>query len=306
MKQRADRYCDTCMTGKIIKGIAGFYYVAVAGSGVYACKAKGIFRKERQKPLVGDLVRIDVLDEQEREANLTDILPRKNALIRPAVANVDQAMILFALREPDPDGMLLDRFLVTMEQQGIPVILCFNKTDLAGREEVRRWKDIYAAAGYEVLAIRALEEEGAEIVRQHLEGRTTVVAGPSGAGKSTLTNALLRTAHMETGALSEKLRRGKNTTRHAELVPLGPETFFCDTPGFTALEMPYMEPETLAACFPEFRPYETACRFPDCAHLQEPDCGVREALENGQIRPERYAHYCRFYEELKERKKRRY
>ena len=294
------------MTGKIIKGIAGFYYVAVAGSGVYACKAKGIFRKEKQKPLVGDMVRIDVLDEQEREANLTDILPRKNALIRPAVANVDQAMILFALREPDPEGMLLDRFLVTMEQQGIPVILCFNKTDLADREEVRRWKDIYTAAGYEVFAIQASEEEGAETVRKRLEGRTTVVAGPSGAGKSTLTNALLRTAHMETGTLSEKLRRGRNTTRHAELVPLGENTFFCDTPGFTALEMPYMEPEGLAGCFPEFRPYEGACRFPDCAHLQEPDCGVREALESGKIRPERYDHYSRFYEELKDRKKRRY
>ena len=294
------------MTGKIIKGIAGFYYVSVAGSGIYACKARGIFRKDGQKPLVGDMVEIEVLDERDKEANLTAILPRRNALVRPAVANVDQAMILFALHEPDPDGMLLDRFLITMERQQIPAFLCFNKTDLAETEEIRRWMDIYTGCGYDVFPIRADAEEGTDAVRQRLAGKTTVVAGPSGAGKSTLTNVLLHTAHMETGVLSEKLKRGKNTTRHAELVPLDDNTFFCDTPGFTALDMPVMPCGELAACFPEFRPCLQGCRFPDCSHLHEPDCAVQEALREGKIAPERYDHYRRFYEELKEAEKRRY
>ncbi len=294
------------MTGTIIKGIAGFYYVAVAGSGIYACKARGIFRKDRQKPLVGDHVEIEVLDERDKEANLVRILPRRNALVRPAVANVDQAMILFALRDPDPDGMLLDRFLVSMERQQVPVLLCFNKTDLAEDEEIRRWMDLYAGCGYEVFPIRAEKEEGTDALRQRLAGRTTVVAGPSGAGKSTLTNVLLRTVHMETGALSEKLKRGKNTTRHAELVPLGDDTFFCDTPGFTALDMPAMECGELASCFPEFRPYLTQCRFPDCSHLHEPDCAVQEACRDGKISSERFEHYRRFFGELKELEKRRY
>ena len=294
------------MTGKIIKGIAGFYYVSVAGSGVYACKARGIFRKDRQKPLVGDQVGIEVLDEKDKEANLVSILPRKNALLRPAVANVDQALLLFALHDPDPDSMLLDRFLVTMEKQQVPVLLCFNKTDLAEDEEIRRWMELYAGCGYEVLTIRAEKEEGTEELRRHLAGKTTVAAGPSGVGKSTLTNVLLRTVHMETGALSEKLRRGKNTTRHAELVPLDDNTFFCDTPGFTSLEVPAMACEELASCFPEFRPYLHTCRFPDCAHLHEPDCAVQEACEAGKIPPERYEHYRRFYEELKEAERRRF
>ena len=294
------------MTGKIIKGIAGFYYVSVAGSGIYACKARGIFRKDRKKPLVGDQVEIEVLDDQDKEANLVQILPRRNALIRPAVANVDQAMILFALHDPDPDAMLLDRFLVTMEKQQIPSLLCFNKTDLADDEEISRWMERYAGCGYDVFTIRAEKEEGTEALRQRLAGKTTVVAGPSGVGKSTLTNVLLRTAHMETGTLSEKLKRGKNTTRHAELVPLDDTTFFCDTPGFTALEMPAMECEELASCFPEFRPYLQRCRFPDCAHLHEPDCAVQEACAGGEIAVERYEHYRRFYEELKEAERRRF
>ena len=294
------------MTGKIIKGIAGFYYVSVAGSGIYACKARGIFRKDRQKPLVGDQVEIDILDERDKEANLVRILPRRNVLIRPAAANVDQALILFALHDPEPDSLLLDRFLVTMEKQQIPTLLCFNKTDLADEEEISRWMKLYAGCGYDVFTIRAEKEEGTEVLRQRLAGRTTIVAGPSGVGKSTLTNVLMRTAHMETGTLSEKLKRGKNTTRHAELVPLDDDTFFCDTPGFTALEMPVLECAELASYFPEFRPYLHKCRFPDCAHMHEPDCAVLEACEEGKIAPERYAHYRRFYEEIKEAERRRF
>ena len=292
------------LTGTIIKGIAGFYYVATVGSGIYACRARGIFRKEKTKPLVGDRVEIEVLDEKDKEANLIRIQPRKNALIRPAVANVDQAMLLFSLQSPDPDATLLDRFLIMMEKQEVPTVLCFNKTDLVEENEGRRWKDIYTACGYEVFLISAGKEEGIAELKERLQGKTTVVAGPSGVGKSTLTNLMQDVVRMETGELSEKLRRGKNTTRHAELVPLGEDTFFCDTPGFTSLDIPDLQPQELGAYFPEFEPFRGMCRYPDCAHMEEPDCAIRGAVEEGKISAERYRHYQRFYEELKE--KRRY
>ena len=294
------------LKGTIIKGIAGFYYVATVESGIYACRARGIFRKDNQKPLVGDRVEIEVTDEQDKEANVVRILPRKNALIRPAVANVDQAMLLFALRSPDPDGTLLDRFLLLMETQQVPVLICFNKTDLAGDAEAARWREIYESCGYDVHLISAGLEQGTEELKACLQGKTTVVAGPSGAGKSTLTNLMQTAVHMETGELSEKLGRGKNTTRHAELVPLDGDTFFCDTPGFTSLDLPGIEAADRDQYFPEFAPYREQCRFPDCAHMQEPDCAVRDAVDEDKISRERYEHYRRFYEELKDREKNRW
>ena len=297
---------ERIMTGRIIKGIAGFYYVAVDGLDVYECRAKGIFRKEKQKPLVGDRVEIEVLDEKSKSANLVKILPRKNSLIRPAVAGVDQAMVFFALKKPDPESGLLARFLIMMERQKIPVFICFNKKDIADSREAAHWKEIYASCGYDVLLISAGTREGTDAVIGRLKGKTTVVAGPSGAGKSTLTNLMQSKVHMETGELSRKLGRGKNTTRHSELIALGDGTFFCDTPGFTSLDLPEMEPEELQKYFPEFKPYEPFCRFNGCAHIHEPSCGVRDAVEEGRIYRERYDNYCRFYEELQDRKKRRY
>ena len=199
------------MQGKIIKGIAGFYYVDVAESGIYECKAKGIFRKEKKKPLVGDNVEIEVLDEKEKTGNLIQILPRKNELIRPAAANVDQALVIFAVRQPDPNYQLLDRFLITMEQQGIPSIICFNKKDLAEQEELDQMYQIYISCGYQVLLTSAEQEEGISQISKILEGKTTVVAGPSGVGKSSLTNLLQEEVSMETGEISKKLKRGRHT-----------------------------------------------------------------------------------------------
>ncbi len=294
------------MKGKIIRGIAGFYYVLAEDARVYECKAKGIFRKDRQKPLVGDEVCLEVIDAAEQTANVTRLLPRKNELIRPAVANVDQAMVLFALKDPDPESAILDRFLVMMEKAGIPVLICFNKKDLVDSEAAVRWKEIYEACGYEVHLLSADREDGTEAVRQKLKGKTTVVAGPSGSGKSTLTNGMQSIVRMETGEISRKLKRGKNTTRHAELIPIGTDTFFCDTPGFTSLDLPEMEASELQQYFPEFAPYEPSCRFTGCAHIHEPDCGVKAALEGGKIPKERYDNYCRFYAALKEQEKRRY
>ena len=206
------------MQGKIIKGIAGFYYVRVVESGIYECKAKGVFRKEKIKPLVGDVVEIDILDDTQKKGNIVEILERKNELIRPAVANIDQALVVFAVTKPKPHFNLLDRFLIMMESKGIPVILCFNKKDIATEPEIQELKEIYASCGYQIVFTSALEEENVDEVKKLLEGKTTAIAGPSGVGKSSLINILQPEAQMETGSISEKIERGKHTTRHSELI----------------------------------------------------------------------------------------
>ena len=291
------------MQGKIIKGIAGFYYVDVAESGIYECKAKGIFRKEKKKPLVGDNVEIEVLDEKEKTGNLIQILPRKNELIRPAAANVDQALVIFAVRQPDPNYQLLDRFLITMEQQEIPSIICFNKKDLAEQEELDQMYQIYISCGYQVLLTSAEQEEGISQIRKILEGKTTVVAGPSGVGKSSLTNLLQEEVSMETGEISKKLKRGRHTTRHAQLLTVGEHTYLMDTPGFSSLYLTDIEEQELKAYFPEFRRYEEQCRFQGCRHIHEPDCGVKAALAEHEISQLRYEDYLGLYNELKEKRR---
>ena len=292
------------MQGKIIKGIAGFYYVHVAGSGIYECKAKGVFRKEKIKPLVGDDVEIEVLDETEKKGNVEKILPRKNTLIRPAVANIDQAVVIFAAASPKPNFNLLDRFLIMMEQQQIPAVICFNKKDLVQEEELRKLEAAYETSGYRLLFASAREEAGLAEIRSVLAGKTSTVAGPSGVGKSSLINLLAPEANMETGAISEKIERGRHTTRHAELLLVEEGTYIVDTPGFSSLSVDSFEKETLGTYFPEFVKYEQNCRFYGCSHISEPDCGVKEALEDGYISRIRYEDYLEIYEELKQ--KRRY
>lgn len=290
------------MTGKIIKGVGGFYYVHDRVSKVYECRARGVFRNLGIKPLVGDDVEIEILSGTE--GNVTKILPRKNALIRPAVANIDQAMVVFAAADPKPNRNLLDRFLVTMGYQGVPVVLCINKADLDQEEQARKLAEIYEKAGYEVLLISALHDEDLEQVRSRLHGKTTALAGPSGVGKSTLTNRIQPEASMETGAVSEKIRRGRHTTRHSELFFVAPDTFLMDTPGFSSIFVDDMEPGELAALFPEFESFVPQCRFLGCAHVGERECGVKDAVSRGEIDKERYENYRLIYEELKN--KRRY
>lgn len=292
------------MQGKIIKGIAGFYYVHVPGKGVYECKAKGIFRKHKVKPLVGDDVCIDILDEEKKEGNIKDIFPRSNALIRPAVANVDQAMVIFAVSRPAPNLGLLDRFLISMEYQEIPAIVCFNKRDIAGDEEEEKLRSIYEKCGCHLLFTSVREQTGTEQIRELLQGRTTVVAGPSGVGKSSMINFLYPEAEMTVGEISQKIDRGKHTTRHSELFSIGDNTYLMDTPGFSSLYLTDFEKEDLKEYFAEFRKYEPYCRFQGCMHLSEPDCGVKEALLEGRISSVRYDSYKELYEELKQ--KRRY
>lgn len=291
------------MQGKIVKGISGFYYVHVVESGIYECKAKGIFRQQKMKPLVGDDVEIDIISEEKKTGNVAAILPRKNALIRPAVANVEQALLIFAAASPNPNFNLLDRFLVMMGRQDVPVILCFNKCDLITEEQQQEIASIYEASGCKILFVSAKKELGLKKLQEILEGKTTTVAGPSGVGKSSLINLLALEACMETGEISKKIERGRHTTRHAELIQLKGDGYIMDTPGFSSLYLPEMEKEELQDCYPEFAAFEPYCRFQGCSHISEPDCGVKEALSEGKIHPVRYENYCQLYGELKDRKK---
>ena len=293
------------MKGRILKGIAGFYYVETFEEKVYECKAKGIFRKSNLKPLVGDNVEIDIIDEEKRLGNITDIFPRKNQLLRPPVANVDQAVVLFAIVKPNPSYNLLDRFLIQMRQQSLPVIICFNKQDIATKQEQQELYDAYEKCGYRVLFISVKEEQGLDELKALLKGKTTTLAGPSGVGKSSLLNKLVPDADMQTGELSKKIERGRNTTRHSELffveddISKGSGTYVIDTPGFTSLEMRDVTADTLMQYYPEFTEYEPLCRFGGCSHIAEPDCGVKDAVAEGKISQVRYDNYKVLWEELK-------
>ena len=291
------------MQGKIVKGIAGFYYVDVVESGLYECKAKGIFRKEKVKPLVGDWVEITVLDEAKKSGNIVEILERKNELIRPAVANIDQALVVFAVTKPKPHLNLLDRFLVMMESRGIPVILCFNKKDVATEQEIQKLQEIYETCDYQMIFTSAFQKENVEEVKKLLRGKTTAIAGPSGVGKSSLINLLQPEACMETGSISEKIERGKHTTRHSELIRIDADTYIMDTPGFSSLYTNAFEKEEFKYYFREFALYEGQCKFIGCDHIHEPGCAVKQALEEGKIHPSRYQNYLEMYEEQKEKRK---
>lgn len=291
------------MQGKIIKGIAGFYYVYVEEEGLFECKAKGAFRNKKMKPLVGDDVTIDVISKEKMTGNITKILERKNELIRPAVANIDQALIIFAINDPKPNLNLLDRFLMMMLKQEVPTIVCFNKQDIALEEEKAQLADIYEKCGCEVIFTSTYTKEGLQMIEDLIEGKTTALAGPSGVGKSSMLNQLQPEANMETGAVSEKIKRGRHTTRHSELIPIKEGTYVMDTPGFSSLFVNMFEKEEVKDYFSEFIEYEDQCRFQGCMHISEPDCAVKEALEAGEISRVRYDSYLTIYEEVKNQKK---
>ena len=292
------------MKGRIIKGIAGFYYVRCGDGLIYECKAKGVFRKDHRKPLVGDEVSMDIIDEKERLGNIVELLERKNELIRPAVANVDQALVIFAAAAPEPNLGLLNRFLIQMERAEVPTVICFNKEDLVTEEKKKELAWIYESAGYKVIFTSTLNKEGVIAVEKVLKGKVTTVAGPSGVGKSTLVNCLQEETVMETGAISEKIERGKHTTRHSQLIAIGDDTYIFDTPGFSSLSVSDLLPAELTKSFPEFEAYEEKCRFLGCEDIHEPDCGVKNALDEGKISKERYEDYVNLYAECKN--KRRY
>ena len=279
--------------GVIIKALSGFYYVQTA-EGVVACKARGKFRLDGTSPLVGDRVRL--LRDKDGSGRIDHVLERKNFFIRPAVANIDTLVFIAANANPVTDPFLIDRVAVIAHEADCELVICVNKVDLDMGDELF---DIFTAAGYRVIRTSAETGEGASELLDALRGKICAFTGNSGVGKSSILNVLLPGAAIPTDAVSEHLGRGKHTTRHVELYPLGDGTFIADTPGFASFEIQMMQSitkEQLQYDFPEFSPYIGKCRFADCAHLKEPDCAVRQALDEGKIGASRYASYVRLYE----------
>ena len=290
------------MTGRIIQGIGSFYTVE-SGGRRYVCKARGRFRKQKISPLVGDLVEFQPADSEDAEGFIEEILPRKSELLRPPVANVDVIFVTVAAATPEPDLLLVDRLLVRAHRASIEVKIIVNKTDLddGAAEEIARQ---YGSAGYEVFRVSARDGVGLEALRAAAEGRIIAFAGQSAVGKSSLLNALCPGLALETGSVS-RIERGRHTTRKAQLIPMQ-GGYLADTPGFSLLELDTMEPELLAECYPEFAAYEGQCRFLGCQHLNEPDCAVKYAAQQGVISRERLERYAVLHQELKEKWGKRY
>ena len=289
------------ITGTIIKGIGGFYYVK-CDDGIYSCRARGKFRKDSQTPVVGDCAQIEITDDTKKEGYVIKILPRKNELFRPMVSNIDLLLITFAVKNPDPSLQLIDKLTVTAAKRNIPTAICINKCDLDDKtsEEYAR---TYELSGFPVLVVSAETGQNVDKLKDLLKGKTTALAGNSGVGKSSLLNAMGEDFTLATGDISDKIKRGKHTTRHTELFPLSFGGFVFDTPGFGSFELENITHEELPALFPEISKYEGACRFSQCSHIKEPDCSVKEALEDGKIAQSRYESYKELYEELKKIKK---
>lgn len=290
--------------GIILKGIGGFYYVDTE-QGIYECRARGIFRKEGIRPTVGDKVGISVLDEENKKGSLDEIFPRRNELIRPRVSNVDQAMIVFAAKSPNMNLDLLDRFLLLAEEQELEITIVINKIDKDKKEGYLEAAESYRSAGYPVICTSAEKGIGIEELRAALENKTSVFAGPSGVGKSSLINAAFPGLALGTGAISEKIQRGRHTTRHAELIRITEKSYIVDSPGFTSLFLNHIPSEKLQYHFREFAPFVHECYYNGCAHINEPDCAVKAQIGKA-IHPMRYERYAALYQELKEEEERRY
>lgn len=275
------------MTGIIVKGIGGFYYVKDSEGIIHECRAKGAFRKEHIKPMIGDFVTVE-------DGSLVKIEKRKNFLIRPPVANIDNLVIVSAAASPDPDFFLIDKIIITAEKNGIKPIICVNKTDLASDDKL---VDIYSGAGYPVVSVCAEAKTGIDELMPYLKGKTTAFTGLSGVGKSSILT-LITGREMQTGDISEKIRRGKNTTRHVELAELDEGGFVLDTPGFSLFDIENIKADELCGFFPEFAGGE--CKFKGCSHVSEPECAVKEKLLQGKIAQSRYESYCTLYEQLKQ------
>ncbi|MGG0718876.1 ribosome small subunit-dependent GTPase A [Robertmurraya massiliosenegalensis] len=290
--------------GKIIKALAGFYYVLTNDKRIVQCRGRGVFRKKKITPLVGDEVVFQA--DNDTEGYILEIKERKNELVRPPIANVDQAILIFSAVEPDFSTALLDRFLVLIEFNRIRPIICISKMDLINeveRERIMAYVKDYESAGYHVLLTSSVTEDGVEKLLPLLEDEISVFAGQSGVGKSSLLNVLKPDLDLETNMISSHLGRGKHTTRHVELIEIG-AGLVADTPGFSSLEFMELEMEDLNYCFPEIEKVSESCKFRGCLHMQEPKCAVKEAVEASDIPKYRYEHYKQFLQEIKDRKPR--
>lgn len=288
------------LTGTIVKGIGGFYYVKTE-EGLIECRARGRFRRAGESPMVGDRVRIVRTAENAQKGSVDAILPRKNMFIRPPVANIDQLIITIAAANPEPNLLLADQLAVTAEAMGVHPVICVNKLDL-NEEGAQTIAGIYQKAGYPVLLVSAREDVGTEQLKAVLQDKITALAGNSGVGKSSLLNCL-NSLELETGDVSRKTQRGRHTTRHTELFELPFGGYVFDTPGFSSYAAEGLRPEEMASLFPEIAKAEGGCRFSGCAHVAEPGCSVKEAVGRGEIAPSRYENYCAFYQAAKAAKK---
>ena len=287
------------MQGTIMKGIGGFYYVKCDDKNIYACRARGKFRKDGLVPFVGDFVEIEVTDPEKKEGYVTNIFPRTNAFFRPPVANIDMLLVTFAAKDPEPASELIDKLTVAALAQNVACAVCINKIEL-DREKAESMAEEYRLAGFPVLLCSAVTKEGIEDLKALLKNKITALAGSSGVGKSSLLNAMGEQFVLKTGMVSDKIKRGKHTTRHTELFPLSFGGFVFDTPGFGSFEVEKRMAQDLAALFPEIEKHASDCRFPGCSHIAEPDCSVKAALSAGKIGKNRYHSYCALYESLKD------
>jgi ribosome biogenesis GTPase len=285
--------------GTIIRGIGGFYYVASEDGSIVECKARGIFRKNKITPLTGDRVIFSMIDPARKKGSIDKIEERSTVLLRPAVANVNQMVAVIAAKSPEPDLMLVDKLLVTAEKKGIRVIVCINKTDLDEQDKIAILGRPYTIAGYDVIETNKQETDGFNELKSLLKGYVTVFAGQSGVGKSTLLNRIMNTLVMKTGELSDRLDRGKHTTRQVELLRLEEGGFVVDTPGFSSFELSGIDCQELQYLFPEFKDHIQHCRFKGCSHISEPDCGVKRAVDDKRIDCGRYDRYVELHALLK-------
>lgn len=290
--------------GIIVKGIAGFYYIENDEGKIVECKARGKFRKNNISPTVGDRVCYDITDDEHGVIN--EIMQRKSILIRPLVANVDQAIVVFSLKKPDINFTLLNKLLLLIEHNSINSIICINKSDLVTKEDMDHFRSIYENIGYRVISTNAVTGEGIEEVKELIRGKISVFAGPSGVGKSTLFNRLQDKIVMETGEISEKISRGKHTTRHAELIKINSNTYLVDAPGFSSIDLTFMNPQDLQYEFIEFKEWLGKCKFQSCMHNKEIGCAIKQKVDEAVIPMERYNAYIDILEELKNVRRRQY
>lgn len=284
---------EEILKGTIIKGIGGFYYVKTADKTI-ECRARGIFRKENITPLVGDCVQIKLSSEDK--GVLEKIMPRKNCLIRPPVANVSQVAIVFATENPKPNLLIIDKFIAACEETGLKILICINKTDLDCGDE---YEKLYKNSGFDVLLLSASQKRNIDILKEKLKDNITVFAGNSGVGKSSLLNAVFGQEIFETGTVSKKVERGRHTTRHSELLPLSSGGYIIDTPGFSSFDICKIPYQNLHRYFREFANYSSDCKFLDCSHTVEKGCSVIKGVEDGEISKSRHENYTYLYNELK-------
>lgn len=289
------------INGIIIRGVGGNYYVDT-GRSIIECRARGLFRLKNIKPMVGDRVAVRITEEDENSGYIEEIEERSNEIKRPPVANAEQLLIFFAVTNPEPSFLLLDKLLIAAETNSLKPVICFNKCDLAQDDRKKELENIFVNTGYQVVFTSKHDEESIEALKNILKDKLSVFSGPSGVGKSSVMNAVQPDFMLKTGEISEKLKRGKHTTRHAEIYRLGFGGYVVDTPGFSSFELEGVTEYQLKELYPEIKKFDSGCRFSDCLHYKEPGCVIKEAVEEGRISETRYNNYVRLLEEIKKAK----